>query len=327
MIWLVWRRLRVPLGVAMGLAALLAVVAVAGQQATLAAARAVGAEHCASDRTFEGVCGEAAWYRIAGIYSDFAGPLQLAAVALPGVVGAVAGAALFGGELSRGTHVFALTQSWSRLRWWATGLLVAGVPPALAAAAAVNVVGLTLVPVGPLLGEQPLRAMTFVSSGVVPAAYAVLAFTAAAAAGLLLRSTVGALGIALAVVVLVMAGLTSGPRVHYLPPVHVNVQWNSVHETGRYWNTPPDSLVLVQGYLDDQGREIRPFSFGDLPDCPSGTQAYAACLEQAGFGGFYSYTQPASRFWPFQLIESAILLALSALALGAGAWGLRKRVA
>jgi hypothetical protein len=48
------------------------------------------------------------------------------------------------------------------------------------------------------------------------------------------------------------------------------------------------------------------------------------CLNQRGFTLWTNY-QPASRFWPFQWIESGWLLALSALLIGAAVWLVRRR--
>jgi hypothetical protein len=53
---------------------------------------------------------------------------------------------------------------------------------------------------------------------------------------------------------------------------------------------------------------------------------FAQCLAQHGYTQWTSY-QPASRFWPFQWIESGWLLALSVLLIAATVWLVRRRAA
>lgn len=51
---------------------------------------------------------------------------------LPVVLGAVLGAITFGPDVENRTHVLALTQSVSRIRWWATKIVMTGLPVFLA---------------------------------------------------------------------------------------------------------------------------------------------------------------------------------------------------
>jgi hypothetical protein len=64
-----------------------------------------------------------------------------------------------------------------------------------------------------------------------------------------------------------------------------------------------------------------------LPSGPLGKasqQTVLQCLSQHGYTQWTSY-QPASRFWPFQWIESGWLLVLSVLLIGATVWLVRRR--
>ena len=54
------------------------------------------------------------------------------------------------------------------------------------------------------------------------------------------------------------------------------------------------------------------------------TLTIAQCLARHGYTWWTSY-QPASRFWPFQWIESGWLLALSVLLIAATVWLVRRR--
>lgn len=130
-VWLVWRRQRAALLVALGVAAALASVLAVGRWWTLATADELGLAGClpAAARA----CTESPWNEFRAGFSSFYHLTRIALVVAPAVLGIIAGAGLFSRELERGTHVFTLTQSTGRLRWWAFGLLVSGIPVAVAA--------------------------------------------------------------------------------------------------------------------------------------------------------------------------------------------------
>lgn len=323
MTWLVWRRLRVPLAVALGLVALAAVVAVVGRFAWVAAADARGLLPCLGEQA-TGVCGSGVWSRFSADFGVFYNWFTLALIALPGVAGAVVGAGLFGGELARGTHVFALSQSVSRMRWFGTGLLVAGLPVAAAVALLTPLAVWWADPFDDVVHRSVLGLDGFLVSGVVPAVYTVLAFSTAAVAGLLLRSTVGALGLALAVQVAVLVITSTALRPDYLPPERA-VTPISATSVDDYGPAEPDSLHVDSGFIDARGRTV-PYAEAGTVECYGEQQEYADCLIAAGLSSFYTDYHPPSRYWPFQAIESGLLLALAAAALGAGLWGLRRRV-
>jgi hypothetical protein len=149
----------------------------------------------------------------------------------------------------------------------------------------------------------------------------VLAFCLAAAAGLLLRNAVGALGLALVVQVVVLA-TTMFLRPDYLPPETARVALLPPGQSDVTWNAPADGLSLDYGYLDAQGREV-PQREAGLHSCTV-ELSFSDCLRSAGYTGLYSTYQPASRYWPFQLIETGLVLALAVGALGAGLLRLRR---
>ena len=323
MIWLVWRRLRVPLLVALGLVALVAATAVLGRFALLAAARDLGFERCFGDELI-GVCDSREAVAFRNDERDgFLFLLVMAAVLLPGVAGAVAGAALFGAETARGTHVFALSQALSRARWWGAGLLIAGLPVAAAVALVTPLAAWSVAPFDDIYVTAPLIWITFLTSGVVPVAYTVLAFCVAAAAGLLRRSPIGALGLAvgLHVVALLVTGLV---RPAYLPPETASAALSADQfvpsDTSRV--VPDGALDLGFVLVDAEGREL-PSSAAVGNGC---SLANPDCRSGRGITGVVHHYQPASRYWPFQAIESGLLLALAAGALGVGMRGLRRRV-
>ena len=318
MIWLVWRRCRAALLVALAVAALAAVALVVARTAALGAARDLGAEPCLAnpDQVLCGVHGEF-------LYTLYTGSLliRFSLVALPAVVGGIAGAGLFGGEFERRTHVLALTQTVSRTRWWLVGLLVAGVPAVLAVTAVTAVASWAVEPFTGMLVRTPLDPLWFLPTGIVPVGYTLLAFIVAANAGLVLRSTLGALAVTAAVHLAVVFGLQV--RDHYLPPETWRADLLPPGQGDITWQLPPLALDVDYGYLDQDGRELDTGIGAVAADCAV-ELSYSDCLRQNGVTGLYARYQPDSRYWPFQLIETAVLGLLAALVLTGGRWGLRR---
>ena len=290
MIWLVWRRQR---------AALLFALALLAAVALLMALGGIGLR--------------------AGRVPAAAGPPALVLIVrtvllvLPGLVGVIAGAGLFGRELERGTHVFALTQSVSRLRWWLTGLVVTGLPVVVGVALVTWLAGWAL---GPHGMDFPLATPFFDSSGLVPIGHVLLAFTVAAGTGLVARNALAAVAVGVGVVMVVQIVLAAGYRMNYLPPEHARVGVSALTDrplVGSRW--------LESAPVDTAGAPVAPPPPGCVvPGDP------VPCLRAAGATAVEVVYQPASRYWPFQAIETGVLLSLSAAALGVGYWGLRRQV-
>jgi hypothetical protein len=158
------------------------------------------------------------------------------------------------------------------------------------------------------------------------AAWTLAAFAIGAFAGLLIRRVVPAIVATLAV----YAGIafTAGMylRQHYLTPLitHNPNLPGSAYTTSQWWtkgdrfafgSRPP--LNLLQQYCPDPAPGVR---------VTNKTGFIAQCLSQHGYTLWTSY-QPSSRFWPFQWIEGAWLLALSALLIAITVWMVRRRAA
>jgi hypothetical protein len=77
---------------------------------------------------------------------------------------------------------------------------------------------------------------------------------------------------------------------------------------------------LGQGFLDAQGNKTNSVR------CNGSEQTPLQCMQADGYRGNYLSYQPADRFWKFQWIETGIYLAISALALGATVWLVRRRL-
>jgi hypothetical protein len=325
-IWLVWRRQRVAMTAAIGLVALVGLTTVIWRLVLVARARDLGVTSCLREVS-AGVCETEIWWSYLQEVSTFHYLLALAAIATPAAAGALAGSGLFGGELSRGTHVFALSQGISRLGWWSRGLLVAGLPVTAAVAAVTPVVVWASRPFGHTTDPDPLSPSVFLTSGLAPAGYTVLAFSVAAAAGLLLRSTVRALVLAVAVQIVVLVLTTIWLRPAYLPPETRQVPLPSTQSGLEMSLDPPNARNIDYGFVSARGDlvpfdEVLPFSACTVPPASDEFE----CVTSKGFVAYYSRFQPGSRYWPFQFIETGLLLVLATSALGAGLWGLRRRV-
>jgi hypothetical protein len=251
--------------------------------------------------------------------------------AVPVLIGAFVGAPVLARELETGTFRYAWTLGFGRWRWALAKL----VPLAVAVAAATGALSVLLNwYYQPYFGAgnqdlgisevTPFFPGLFDLRGVAFAGWTLTAFAIGALAGMLIRRVVPAI----AATLVVYAGLAFAAggflRQHYLAPLvtsRPNVpgsgwiisQWWTKGGTFAFAGFPPDSVLNQFCSSVPSG----PFGKGSQ-------QAFAACLSQHGYTQWTSY-QPASRFWPFQWIESGWLLALSVLLIAATVWLVRRR--
>jgi ABC-type transport system involved in multi-copper enzyme maturation permease subunit len=251
---------------------------------------------------------------------------------VPVLIGAFAGAPVLAREIETGTFRYAWTQGFGRWRWaLAKMVLLAAVLAAAAGACGVLVSwyyqpyfaagnqALYLYEISPFATLFTLRGLAF-------PAWTVTAFVIGALAGMLIRRVVPAIVATLAVyagLAIATAGLL---REQYLTPLvtsNPNVpgnawiisQWWTKGGRFAFAGNPPGNLV-------DEFCSAPPAGQGK--NAPFGT--FAQCLAPHGYVQWTSY-QPASRFWPFQWIESGWLLALSALLIAVTIWLVRHRAA
>jgi hypothetical protein len=320
MAWVTWRQHRYALG---GVAALLGALALylwlSGLHLHHAYAAATGCRPASSI-----ACGN--------VTSDFLSTHDHTATAIPSLlqavpalIGAFVGAPVLARELETGTFRYAWTQSFERWRWTLAKLL----PLAVVAAATTGALSVLFSwYYRPFIADGqygPLAAIVFDMRGVVFAAWTLVAFAVGAMAGMLIRRVVPAIVATLATYtgLALAAGMFLRPR--YLTPLVTNNQ----HVPGSAW--------IMNQWWTKNGK----FAFGGRPPinlvqqlCPpsalgpgkpsSGT--ITQCLSQHGYTLWTRY-QPASRFWPFQWIESGWLLTLSLLLITATVWLVRRRAA
>jgi hypothetical protein len=254
--------------------------------------------------------------------------LDVAALAVPALIGMFWGAPLIAREFETGTFRLAWTQGVTRTRWLAAKLAVAG----LAAIAAAELFSLMLnwwaSPIHKAGGYTPFTSGIGSSYivGVAPAGYAAFAFAVGAAAGLFTRRTVPAMAVTLAVSAAVMIAFPLWVRPHLIPPAQAtlalslpsaNLRGSSDGHLGFYTSRPaglPGAWIISSRVAAPDGRAPSSEPAGPCATSPS-AQACGAYIQSLHFQQTVTY-QPASRYWDFQWIETGIYLALALILAG-----------
>jgi hypothetical protein len=241
---------------------------------------------------------------------------------LPALAGAFIGAPLLAREYEDGTWRLAWSQGVTRLAWLRRQLLGTLAVTALSAALFTAVLTWLLSPVNYVNGRFTNNG--FDSTGVVPTAWALLAFAIGVLAGTALRRVIPAMAVTLAGYAVIRFPVEYLLRPRYLPPAKM---WGLPFAEGtgiarNDWElgldpVAPGGHVVLTGAQFDQVQHTAQASINRA----AGPQAtYVAQLNHwltaHGYTQVATY-QPAGRFWTFQGIEGAIclLLALAALAI------------
>jgi hypothetical protein len=347
MMWLTWRQFRAQAIVA---AAALAVVAIAlavtgphlaGLYASSGLATCQAHGNCG--RLVTAFMNEVKATTPDGLLFGFCVGLLLAA---PGLIGVFWGAPLVTREIEAGTFRLAWTQSVTRARWLTVKLGLIG----LASMAATGLLSLMVSwwasPLDQVTGLPAGRNGTpslnrfapvlFASRGITPIAYAAFAFALGVTVGVLIRRTVPAMAVTLAVFAAIQIVMPLWVRPHFIPPSHATTALNPAAidfintsgngrliEVGAAVNLP-GAWVLSQQMLTPGGHVFT----GPAPAaCMRNTAPVTEC--QAAIGRLHlrqvvTY-QPASRYWAFQWYERGIFLVLAGGLCGYCAWLIRRR--
>jgi hypothetical protein len=347
MMWLTWRQFRAQAIVA---AAALAVVAIAlavtgphlaGLYASSGLATCQAHGNC--ERLITAFMGEVKASTPDGLLFGFCIGLLLAA---PGLIGVFWGAPLVTREIEAGTFRLAWTQSVTRARWLAVKLGLIG----LASMAATGLLSLMVSwwasPLDRVTGLPAGRNGTpsldrfapvlFASRGITPVAYAAFAFALGVTVGVLIRRTVPAMAVTLAVFAAIQIVMPLWVRPHFIPPSHaataldpatidfINTSGNGhLIKVGAAVNLP-GAWVLGQQMVTPGGHEFT----GPAPAaCMSNTAPFTECeaaLGRMNLRQLVTY-QPASRYWAFQWYETGLFLVLAGALCGCCAWLIRRR--
>jgi hypothetical protein len=350
MIWLTWRQLR---GSAAMLAAVLLVLAAALALTGpgLAARYATGIADCTRD--------DSCTFFYDRFFDQYQVPfmaVSLVVLLLPALVGLFWGAPLIARELETGTHLLVWNQSITRGRWLAVKLGLTG----LTAVAAAGLCGLAVTWwSGPLdksaaEGFGLMAPLVFGARGIVPMGYAAFAFVLGVTVGLLVRRTLPAMALTLAVFVALQLAMPLLVRPHLMPPVTSTFELGSANvdslgisqQGGGPVQLVPKSVVpgdagawvLTNGLLDRSGRAIPGSSDGadiqgvSTTSGPCGPQAgppnMDACMVEINRLGYRQQVtyQPLERFWPFQWIETGIYALLTFGLTWFAFWWTRRRL-
>ena len=262
---------------------------------------------------------------------------------VPALVGAFWGAPLIARELETGTHRLVWNQSVPRRRWLAVKLTVLG----LAGMAVAGTISALLTwAAGPIdqASADRFSAILFGARGVVPIGYAAFGFTFGAITGLLARRTLPAMALVFLAVIAVQFAVPNLLRPHYMPAERVTVPMsadaiNQARTLGSITGGPVvGGVAIADAWVTDtsklltsDGRRLTDAAFNEcLTNAPktgaTGTFGdTAVCLGELDLHVDMAY-QPNQRFWPFQWIELALYLGLSALLAAVGLWSIQRRV-
>jgi hypothetical protein len=253
----------------------------------------------------------------------------------PAVIGLFWGAPLIARELETGTSALAWTQSITRTRWLAVKLTVGG----LAAMAVTE--GLSLMqawwaaPIGRAVGHGGggtnlamgrFSSLVFATHGITPLGYAAFGFALGVTAGALIRRTVPAMAVTLAIFAAVQIAMPLWIRPNLFPAEHTVIPVTSLDSislqqgglNGSRFNLgaldlpgQPGAWLLSSGAVNAAGQatSTTPAACTALSD-ENASPAFFNCLASHGIREAISY-QPASRYWAFQWTETAIYLTLA----------------
>ncbi|MBV9449841.1 MAG: ABC transporter permease subunit [Streptosporangiaceae bacterium] len=266
----------------------------------------------------------------------------------PAVIGLFWGAPLIAREMETGTAALAWNQSVTRTRWLAVKLAVGG----LAAMAVTEALSLMqtwwAVPIsravadgsGAGVAQSRFSQLNFATHGITPLGYAAFAFALGVTAGALIRRTVPAMAVTLAIFAALQVAMPLWVRPNLAPPSRTVIPVTSlggagpsqtgpdgdtftlyansipgqpgawllssgpVNAAGEATSTTPAACTSVGNAGQSEGAQGTAFGPGQGP------AAFVACLGRHGIREAITY-QPASRYWRFQRTETAIYLALA----------------
>jgi hypothetical protein len=279
--------------------------------------------------------------------------LSALVVVTPGLLGAFLGAPLVAAELETGSFRLAWTQDVSRVRWLALRLAVAG----LASMAAAGLLSwLVTWWAGPLDRAALDQFGSFDARDIAPLGYAAFAFALGVLYGLLLRRTVPAMALTLAVFTAVRVAFRLLARPVLLTPVTRVLALNPVTTgygaSGFLPFMPAPSLQPAAPDLPNAwvtsvaivnrtgtaltgnvlartcpglGQDRAGGGTGHVPAPPGVVSAMQDCVARVATAYHEVVTyQPAGRYWPLQWYELCAYLAAALLLAAACAWRVRR---
>lgn len=351
MIWLTWRQFRAQAVTAAGALAAFAILLAATGPGLASRYAASGITGCHAVG-YGGGCTNAAisfLNRLAAtsLYpAVYAGGLVVILIA-PAIIGIFWGAPLIARELETRTFALAWTQGVTRTRWLTvklalTGLAAMAVTEALSlgyawwaepVARAINLGASTSV-----FSGGRFSSLIFATHGITPLGYAAFAFALGTVVGALIRRSVPAMAVTLAIFAAVQVAMPLWIRPNLIPPDHTTATFASVQAVsiGTLAATvvpgQPGAWILSSGAVNAAGQPVTvPASCFPSPSAspqaaksgPSAPEIWQ-CLERRHIQDAVTY-QPGSRYWPLEWLETGIFLALALALAGFCFWRLGRR--
>ena len=266
----------------------------------------------------------------------------------PAVIGLFWGAPLIARELETGTAALAWNQSVTRTRWLAIKLTVGGLTAMALTEALCLMQTWWAVPIsqavadgsGAGVAQSRFSQLNFATHGITPLGYAAFAFTLGVTAGALMRRTIPAMAVTLAIFAAVQVAMPLWVRPNLAPPDHTVIPVTSLGNAGPSQTGPaggtftlyainipgqPGAWLLSSGPVNgaEQATSTTPAACTSVGNTGQSTganggafppgqgpAAFVDCLGRHGIREAITY-QPASRYWRFQATETAIYLALA----------------
>ena len=313
MIWLSWRQQRTETVLSAAVVVLLAALFVPTGLHLASFYDHHGVAHCLAGKTL--ACGQtlAAFGNVAGVLRSLTPWMTL----LPGLIG-VALAAPIILDLEGGTYRLAWTQSLTRSRWIATRFSVA-VITALAAAGLLSFLFTWYRrPLDHVFGR--FDGTAFDLEGTVSLGYVLFALGLGLAVGVVWRRTATAVIASFLAYVASRLFVDGWLRQRFITPLSATWSGNA---GGPNLN---NDWVLSSG-ISDRAGHLFAGNFGILQSCgrvgANGVKMVNGnCLARHGAGYNHAVWQPASRFWEFQGIETALFAGVGLLLIAFAAWRL-----
>ncbi len=235
---------------------------------------------------------------------------------LPALIGAFVGAPLVAREFETGTWRLAFTQAVPRGRWLTVKILLLGLGILLLTTSLAAVFGWYRAPLDALQGRFSPNSYDF--EGLSLPALTIFAFAAGVLCGVLIRRTVAAMAVTIAVFLLVRVPVETWLRPHLQPPLTITSATALAGPAGR------GDWTLAQGLADASGHHL-----SDAAETQIMHTAHNASGPIQDYLSAHGYTywatiQPASRFWHFQFLEAALYTALALAAATAAVLTLRR---
>ena len=296
--------------------------------------------------------------QVAGTDKALQTALMAVLLVAPALVGVFYGAPLIARELESGTFRLAWTQGVTRARWLTVKVALVGLASSVLAGALSLMVAWWANPIN-IVNQNRFSPAMFGIFGIVPFGYGLFAFALGAATGVIFRKSLPAMATTVVAYVGARLAVTYWIRPHFESPLTTSLKLGANSFSGFVMTpsgvkvaapnlTVPNGWVLSTTIVDKAGNPptsafldkacpglLGPQQGGSSVGNLRGGLKRAApapaqmqhCISQiaAKFHGVATY-QPASRYWPFQIYETALFVVLALALAGFSYWWLRRRL-